>query len=162
MDVQRLITKEQIVQRQRMLRDELTTLVESAPAEAWHHGAYENGWDSLQLLCHIANMTAPAGFILQMSRLPASSGLGGQFDQDAFNRDQVKLRAGKSPSDLLAEAQMNLQRDIQAVESASDEDLERRWTAPWGTEGTVAEIIMSSLDFHLGQHVGDLQAALSP
>jgi hypothetical protein len=154
--------RERIIERQKMLRDQFTKLVETAPESAWTHGVYEDGWNELQLLCHIANMIAPAGFTLQMSKLPAGSGIGGQFDQDAFNRDQVKLREGKSPSELLAESQMNLQRDIQAVEAASDEDLERHRTAPWGTEGTVAEIIMSSLDFHLGQHVNDLQAALRP
>jgi hypothetical protein len=155
-----MITRKQVVERQKMIRDELTGLIESAPESAWTMQIYDDGWNSLQLLCHIANMTAPAGFILQMSKLPVGSGP--QLDQDMFNRDQVKIREGRSPSELLAEIQMNIRRDIQAVEAASDQDLGRQWTAPWGTQGTVAEIIMSSLDFHLGQHVGDLQAALTP
>jgi hypothetical protein len=155
-----MITRGDILSRQKAVRDELVTLVGSAPEAAWPKGVYENGWNNLQLLSHIANMTAPATFILQMSKI--SGGLGGQFDQDAFNRDQVKLREGRFPLELLEEARANIQRDIQAVAAATDEDLERHWVAPWGTEGTVAKIIMSSLDFHLGQHIGDLKAGLTP
>jgi hypothetical protein len=110
------------------------------------------------VLSHIASTSAPAGFLLTMSKLP--SGGGSAFDNEAFNRDQVKLREDRSVAEVLDEIRANIQRDITTVEAASDEDLQRHWTAPWGTEGTVAEIIIASIEGHLGGHVADLRGAL--
>jgi hypothetical protein len=57
---------------------------------------------------------------------------------------------------VLEEIRANIQRDIQAVESASDEDLSRQWKAPWDVEGSVADIIVMSIEGHLGTHIEDL------
>ncbi len=135
--------------------------MESTPADAWTNPSYQ-GWSALHLLYHIASTSGPGGFALMMSRLPAQPVSGGPaFDQDAFNAEQVALRAGRSPEAVLDEIAANIQRDIQAVEAASDEDLQKHFVTAWGTEGSVAEVIVASHNFHLGMHISDLRRALA-
>lgn len=153
--------KTDVISTLKQARDELLTIAEAAPAEAWSNQTYEDGWTCRSVLSHIASTSAPAGFLLMMSRLPAGSGGGPAFDNEAFNRDQVKLRADRSVAEVLDEIRANVQRDITAVEAASDEDLQRQWTAPWGNEGTVAQIIIDSVNGHLGGHIADLRGALA-
>jgi hypothetical protein len=81
--------------------------------------------------------------------------------QAAFNSQQVALRAGRSPAAVLDEIGANVQRDIQAVEAASEADLQKHFAAPWGSEGSVAEVIVASHDNHLGMHIGDLRRVLA-
>jgi hypothetical protein len=50
---------------------------------------------------------------------------------------------------------------MQAVQSAPDELLQQHFVAPWAVEGSVAEVILASLEGHLGTHVADLRAALA-
>jgi hypothetical protein len=61
----------------RDVREQITSIVESAPPEAWEKNVYENGWSELQLLYHIASTSGVASFVLAMSRLPQQPG-GGQ------------------------------------------------------------------------------------
>ena len=140
------------------IRDQIAAAVEEMPADGWTANVYESGWNKRQLLYHIASTSGVASFVLATSKLPKQSG-GEPFDNDAFNRDQVALREGRSPADVLDEIRSNIQRDIQAIEKASDEDLQRTWSAPWGMEGTVAEIIIAAVDGHLGAHLEDLRNA---
>lgn len=156
-----MVSRSEVVGRLKATRDELTTLVQSAREDSWSRPAYE-GWSCLQLLCHIASTSGPGGFVLMMSRLPAqSSSAGSPFDQDAFNAQQVALRAGRSPEAVLDEIAANIQRDIQAIEAASDEDLQKHFVTAWGTEGSVAEVIVASHNFHLGMHINDLRRTLA-
>jgi Mycothiol maleylpyruvate isomerase N-terminal domain. len=156
-----MATKADVLARLKATRNEIGTLVESTPAEAWAKSAYES-WTCLTLLCHIASTSGVASFILTLSRLPARpTGGGAAFDQDAFNAQQAALRAGRSPAAVLDEIAANTQRDIQTVEAASDADLQKHFAAPWGSEGSVAEVIIASHDNHLGMHIGDLRRALA-
>lgn len=143
----------------RDLREQISAAVEGMPEGGWDKDVYENGWNERQLLYHIASTSGVASFVLAMSKMSTRDGGGEPFDNDAFNRDQVALREGRSPADALAETGSNIQRDIQAIENASDDDLLRVWTAPWGMEGTVAEIIIAAVDGHLGAHLDDLRNA---
>jgi hypothetical protein len=156
-----MASKSDVVCQRKATRDEIGALVESTPAEAWAKPAYES-WTCLTLLCHIASTSGVASFILTLSRLPAGRPAGGAaFDQDAFNAQQVALRAGRSPAAVLDEIAANVQRDIPAVEAAADADLQKHFAAPWGSEGSVADVIVASHDNHLGMHIGDLRRALT-
>ena len=84
----------------------------------------------------------------------------GAFDGDAFNRDQVAMRKERSVADVLDEIRANIQRDIQAVEAADEGLLHKHYAAPWGAEGSVAEVIIISVNGHLGGHIADLRGAL--
>lgn len=152
--------KSDVIECLKTARDDLVAIAERAGETAWENATYgDDGWNCRQLLYHLASTSAPAGFVLAMSKLPAGSG-GAAFDGEAFNRQQVEMREGRSVAEALDEIRANIQRDIQAVEAASDDDLQRTWTAPWGTEGTVAQIIIDSTNGHLGGHIADLRGAL--
>jgi post-segregation antitoxin (ccd killing protein) len=156
-----MASKSDVVRRLKATRDEISALVESTPAEAWAKPAYES-WTCLTLLCHIASTSGVASFVLTLSRLPARPPGGGPaFDQAAFNAQQIALRAGRSPAAVLDEIATNVQRDIQAVEAASEADLQKHFAAPWGSEGSVADVIVASHDNHLGMHIGDLRRVLA-
>lgn len=153
--------RQDVVQQLAETRDQVSALVESAPEGAWRNATYE-GWTCRDLLSHIASTSGPASFVLTLARVgaPGGSGAGG-FDQDEFNRQQVAMRAERSVADVLNEIRSNIQRDIQAVEAAPEELLEKQFTAPWGVEGTVAEVIIASLTGHLGMHIADLRKGLA-
>ena len=136
----------------------VTETVESMPDASWSNPA-NDGWDARQLLYHIASTSGVAGFVLRMSALPSTPPGGEPFDNDEFNRSQVALREEKSPEDALNEIRANIQRDIEAVESASDADLQRMWTSPWGHADTVAKIIIDSLRGHIQPHLHELGCA---
>jgi uncharacterized protein (TIGR03083 family) len=155
-----MTTRANVIAALQGMGDDIAATVESMPPSAWSANVYESGWNARQLLYHMASTSGPAGFILQMSKLPPRSE-GPAFDNDAFNRQQVALREGRSPAEVLDEIRANVQRDIQAVETAAEEELQRKWTAPWGTEGTVAEIIVASLQGHLRMHLDDLRRQFS-
>jgi hypothetical protein len=71
------------------------------------------------------------------------------------------MRAERSVADILDEIRSNIQRDMQAVEGASEELLAQHFVAQWGTEGSVAEVIIASHNFHLGMHIADLRKGLT-
>lgn len=142
------------------VRDEITAVVESAPESHWSAGVYENAWTAHDLLAHIASTSGVAGYVLMMAKVGAPSG-GEAFDQDQFNGQHVELRAARSAGDLLNEIRSNIQRDIQAIEAAPDDLLSKHFVAQWGAEGSVAEVIIASLEGHLGEHIAGLRAGLA-
>ncbi|MEO8457069.1 MAG: DinB family protein [Chloroflexota bacterium] len=155
-----MTSRQQLLDAMNDMRDQIVSAVESMPLDRWNKNVYENGWNERELLCHIANMTGPASFALMMSKIPPRPDGGGPtFDQDAFNAGQVAMRKDKSTQELLDEVRSNVQRDIQTVEAASDEDLQREWTAPWGVHGSVADVIVGSITGHVGAHLNDLRDA---
>ena len=95
--------------------------------------------------------------LAQMGPRPAAAG---GFDQDAFNAAEVAARQAKSIPELLDELRSSSERSIAAVEAAPDELLSRRFRAPWGTEGTLADVIIESLEDHIGTHLAELRQAL--
>jgi uncharacterized protein (TIGR03083 family) len=152
--------KQEVIDCLRNLRDEVAALVEGAPADAWSAETYEESWTAKDVLAHIASTSAPAGYLLSIASLPGGSDESGGFDNEAFNRQQTAMRADRTPQQLLDEIRANVQRDIQAVESASGDLLEKHFAAPWGVEGTVAEVIITAASGHIGGHIADLRGAL--
>jgi hypothetical protein len=111
-----------------------------------------------KLLSHMASTSGTAGFLLRLAA--SSSGeLPAGFDNEAFNRQQVAARQDKSPAELLTEIQGMFERDINAVRGAPEELLEEHFGAPWDVEGEVGDVIVTSLDGHLGMHLAELRSA---
>jgi hypothetical protein len=156
-------TNDEIASDIEAVLSDIERLVSSAPADRWNERAYENGWNARELLSHIASTSRPASFILSLAQAPASAPVPAMaaFDQDAFNAQQVALRSSRSVAEVLAEISANLQQDIAQVRAADDALLEKQFTAPWGIEGTVGDVIVASLKGHLRMHLGDLEAALA-
>ncbi len=145
----------------REFESQLTEAVASMPEAAWSDVAYENGWTRREILAHIASTSGVAGFVLTLARAPAGVAAtgAGAYDIDQFNRQQVALREGRSVQEVLAEVRANIDRDAAALEAVPDEVLQQQFRAPWGAEGSVAEVIIESVRGHLATHLADLRAA---
>jgi hypothetical protein len=95
-----------------------------------------------------------------MANVPAGSGGGmGNFDIDAFNSTQIAAREAKTPEDLVGEIRASFEKDITAVRAAPDDLITKHYRAPWDAEGEVGDIIVGSLENHMGIHLADLRAA---
>ena len=152
--------KEDVIGAIRSAQQEVERLVSSAPESAWSKGAYEQGWNAKQVLCHIASTSGVAGFLLSMAKAPGSGGMGGGFDIDAFNSQQVAARQDKPVVEVLDELRGVCRRDIESVQNAPDDLLAQHLRAPWGTEGSLADVIANSIEEHLMTHVRDLERAV--
>jgi uncharacterized protein (TIGR03083 family) len=153
--------KNDVISCLKNVRDEIVALVGGSSPDAWSSPAYEDGWTAKDVLAHIASTCGPASFMLAMAQAPGGgSGGGGSFDGEQFNRQQTAMRAGHSPQQILDEIRSTMQRDIQALEGAPDELLQKHFVAPWGSEGPVAQLIIDAANGHLGGHIADLHGSL--
>ena len=154
-----MANKDQVIAKMQDLQDRIEQTVAAMPEVAWSKGVYEGGWNARQLLAHMASTSGTAGFILGMARMPSAPSLGAGYDENAFNAQQVAARASKSISDTVAEIKGNFQRGIDAVRDAPDDLLTKHFRAPWEVEGEVGDVIVMSLEGHLGMHLADLRSA---
>jgi hypothetical protein len=152
--------KSDIIAAIRDVQSEVEGLVSSAPESAWSNGAYEKGWNAKELLCHVASTSGVAGFLIAMAKAPGAGGMGGNFDIDAFNAQQVAARKDKPVADVLEEVRGNCQREIESVENAPADLLAQHFRAPWDVEGPLADVIVDSIKEHLMMHVRDLAKAV--
>jgi uncharacterized damage-inducible protein DinB len=157
--------KERILETIQASRQQLEEAVAAMPKDAWTKGVHENGWNAKQLLCHLA-CGSPAGFIIGMAgRSSESAGSGtvdaAAFDIDGWNQAEVEKRQAQSIDELLAEARAGFDRDLELVKGTPAELLSRHYKAPWGAEGSVADVIVASLSGHTSGHVAELRTAIS-
>jgi len=127
----------------------------------WQKTVYEGGWNVKQVYCHLAAMAGGALFIINMaaSSPPPSGGQGG-FDIDAWNAREVGARQDKPIEEILAELKSGYAKSIDAVEASSDQLLAKQVTMPWGVSGTLAEILVTSVTGHSGEHLDDVERAV--
>lgn len=157
-----MTSREDVIACLTNFRDDLLAIAEAAGDGAWSAQTYEAGWTARDVLSHIASTSGAANFILVMARAgPSAAGGDAAFDNEAFNRQQVALRAERSVAEVLDEVRSNIARDVQAVQGAPDDLLQQHFRAPWDVEGTVAEVIVTAVNGHLGGHVADLRGALT-
>ncbi len=156
--------KETIVNAYCRAQGQAEELVASTPASAWSRGAYDQGWNAKQLLCHLADSCNVGRFLIGLAKEPrprpaAGGGDAGAFDIDKWNAQQVALREGKSIPELLTELQVNIGRETEAIEAQPDELIAAHTRAPWGAEGTLGDLIMGTISQHFQTHLSDLRAA---
>lgn len=157
--------RERILETIQASRKQLEEAVAAMPEDKWTQGVHENGWNAKQLLCHLAG-GSPAGFIIGMAgRSGESVGSGGAgadaFDIDGWNKAEVEKREAKSIDELLAEARAGFDGDVELVNRTPEELLAKHYKAPWGVEGSVADVIVGSISGHTGGHLAELRAAMS-
>jgi hypothetical protein len=152
-------TKDKIIDRMQELQGQIEQAVSSMPEEAWTKGVYEGGWNAREILAHMAATSGTAGFLLGMARMSSAPTLGGTYDENTFNAQQVASRVNKSTSDLLDEIRRNIQLGVGSVQGAPDDLISKHFRAPWGVEGEVGDVIIESLEGHLGMHLADLRSA---
>jgi hypothetical protein len=155
-----MATKTQIIDRMQALQREIEQAVSTIPEEAWARGVYEGGWNAREILAHMASTSGTAGFLLGMARMSSAPTLGGSYDENAFNAQQVASRAKNSTSELLDEIRRNIQLGVDSVQSAPDDLISKHFRAPWGVEGEVGDVIIESLEGHLGMHLTDLKSTV--
>jgi hypothetical protein len=153
-------SKTDIVAAIRNTQREVEELASSAAESAWSNPVYEQGWNAKQLLYHVASTSGVAGFLVGMAKAPGAGGMGGDFDIDAFNAQQVAARQDKPIAEILEEVRGNCQRDTESVQNAPDDLLMQHFKAPWGAEGPLADVIVGSIEEHLMMHVRDLAKAV--
>lgn len=154
-----MASKDQIIARMQDLQGQIEEAVRSMPEHAWSRGIYEGGWNARELLAHMASTSGTAGFILGMARRPSAPNLGAGYDENAFNAQQVAARENRSIADIVAEIKGNFQLGMDAVRDAPDDLITKHFRAPWNVEGEVGDVIVMSLDGHLGMHLADLRSA---
>lgn len=153
-------TRQAVIDRLNRIRGDVDDAVQRAPTGAWYHRAYDDGWTAREVLAHVASMTSVVSFVLAMAKASSGETGGAAFDQDAFNAQQVGMRAGKSLAEVADEVRANILRETQAMERADQALLDKHFVAAWGSEGTVAKVIRDSLNDHVGTHISDMRRAL--
>lgn len=152
--------KDDVVRVIRWQLEEIESVATDLSGDAWASGVYESGWNAKQLLCHLAAGGGFGEFMIRIGKSPPPNVEGIEFDQDAWNAREVATREGKSVAELLDELRVGSERSIAAVESAPDELLAGHFRAPWGMEGSLAQVIIESIEDHVGTHVAQLREAL--
>ena len=150
--------KQDVVRAIRESQAEIERVALSLSEAALAGGVYEAGWNAKQLLCHLVAGGGFAGFMIGFAKAPTPPPAG--FDQDRWNAHEVRSREGKPLGELLNELRTSSQRSVAAVEAAPDELVASHFRAPWGTEGSLADVIIASLRDHVGTHLAELRAAL--
>jgi hypothetical protein len=88
--------------------------------------------------------------------------LGGDFDVDAWNAQQVAQRQGKSNEEVLAELRTGFEGSLKFLDGVSDEVLAIETTSRFsGERGTLAEILIGSFTGHHGVHLDDIERAIN-
>ena len=159
-----MATKDEIVSTLQNLQQQIEQAASNLPEQAWSTGVYGDGWNARQILAHMASMSGVAGFLLNMASAPAGTGagIGADFNVDEFNRMQIAAREGKTPADLVNEIRDSFERDISTVRAAPDDLIRKHYRAPWDAEGEVGDIIVGSLNNHMGLHLADLRSVAGP
>ena len=156
-----MATKDEIVNTLQNVQSDIEQAVSSMPEQACATGVYEDGWNARQILAHMASMSGVTSFVLNLASAPAGAGggIGPNFNVDDFNRLQIAAREGKTPADLVGEIRASFEKDISTVHAAPDELIRKHYRTPWDVEGEVGDIIVGSLNDHMGMHLADLRSA---
>jgi hypothetical protein len=157
------VSKDELIAAIRQSAQDIEEIALSLSDEALLSGVYESGWNARQLLCHLTAGGSFASFMIVLAQQPPDRAQGAEatFDQDAWNASEVASRAGKSVAELMNELRSSSERSVAAAEAAPDALLQGPFRAPWGDDGTLAEVIVRSINGHAGAHLGELKAAVA-
>jgi hypothetical protein len=86
--------------------------------------------------------------------------MGGGFDIDRWNAEQVAARRDKPLEDVLAEFRAGHEVSIKAVEAAPDDLLAKQVPDFSGGMSPLADLIKGSASDHEAMHLNDLEKAL--
>jgi hypothetical protein len=154
--------KSEVISTLREAQQEVEKVASSLPEAAWSKGVYESGWNARQLLCHLAESSGVASYLVGLAQAPAEGGgMPAGFDVDAWNGQRVAALQDKPLADLLNEARNNTDRNIAAVQAAPDDLMSKHIKAPWDIEGPLADVIIQSIQGHSAMHLADLRGAIT-
>lgn len=155
--------QQDLVAALRANRDEALATLTALSSEDLARGRYENGWNGLQILSHVAAIEWTYPRLLALARTtaeapasaepPAAVARGGI---DAYNARQVELRAGQPAEALIEEWRRNRDALIAAVEAEDPASFDRPIRSAGGVTGTLASVIHTVAIGHVRQHVQDI------
>jgi uncharacterized protein (TIGR03083 family) len=151
-------SKQDIISAYQQSTQRLEGLVAGCCPEDLKKTAYQ-GWTARQLICHMASTSGAAAFFISMAQA-SGQGMGGGFDIDRWNAEQVAARRDKPLEDVLAEFRAGHQASIKAVEAVPDDLLAKQVPDFAGGMSALADLIKGSATDHEGMHLDDLEKAL--
>ena len=118
----------------------------------------DSGWTAKDIICHLASTAGSAGFFITMAQ--SGQGMGGGFDLDRWNAEQVAARQDRPLDEILAELRAGHESSIKAVEAAADDLLAKQVADFSGGTSALADVIHGSPTEHEAAHLDDLEKAL--
>jgi uncharacterized damage-inducible protein DinB len=147
---------EQWLQKIAYKRDELLDSFDGLGGATWTTDEATLGWTAKDVLAHIV-----AWEVRVATHLPDLLDNRGMsmvgVEADAFNAEQVALRRSRTPRELLNELTAARQRNLEALASASDDDLAKSRDVPWG-QVTIERWALQELCDHDAEHAAQLRA----
>jgi hypothetical protein len=164
------MTKGELLQALRETREEVLSRLPAVSDASLAEGRYENGWNGMQILAHMASIEWTYPRLLGLVANPESTApppppVGGSTVREQaagtpqildYNERQVAKRADASRQDLVAEFAKNRDALIAAVQGADDEVLQRLVTSAGGARGPLADVIHFVAVQHVRLHLGDI------
>jgi len=156
-------TRQELVDTVRGFIERADRIAAGLSPAGWEKTTYEQGWTVRQAYCHLASLGASIPFFVNMTTNPQlASALGGDFDVDAWNAQQVAQRQGKSNEEVLAELRTGFEGSLKFLDGVSDEVLAIETTSRFsGERGPLAEILIGSFTGHHGVHLDDIERAIN-
>lgn len=129
----------------------------------------EDGWTVKQVFAHLASMGASPSFFVAMAQRASSgsgggvdAGIGGGFDIDAFNKQQVEMRQDRALGELVDEFRKGHGSGVAMLKSLPDDLLNKKMPDPFrGGMSTTLEMIQGSCGEHEAEHMNEIEAALA-
>lgn len=149
--------KQDAINAVRDAQKELERISATAKEQSWQGQAHENGWNSKQLLCHIAATSSiPSMYIGMVKQGKGQMDARPGFNLNEWNAGNVASREGQSIQEIVGEIAGNHKVNIETLEATDDETLAKSWKLPWGPEGPLAEMIVTWYQVHELGHLKEL------
>jgi uncharacterized damage-inducible protein DinB len=155
-------TKTELLDQLRSNAVEVKEKVGALPAEEFEKGRYENGWNSREILAHIASIEWTYPRLIEIATQPPAPESKGPPTRKArggilsYNDRQVAKRAEASVEELLKEFNTNRSTLLDAVEATDEETLAKEVTSSGGFTGPLAQVLQWVAVDHVKAHLNDL------
>ena len=176
------VVRAEVIDAIRDAEREAERAVGAVPGSAWDEQIYDDGWSAKQILAHVTFTSRLWSTLIRMAEQHRASG---SIDAGALLAEEQaadRMKSGARPDatrnvaaliaqemsalqqtpvgELVEELRGHGERAIQEVADTPDDLLAYQFKTPWGTEGTLAELIaQSSIREHVLPHLRDLVAA---
>lgn len=145
-------------------RDEVAQIVASAAESAWSNPVYEGGWTAKHVLCHLAITAGVPSLLIGLAATPRAEtpiSVAGSPDIDDLNDRMIASLLNLPAAVVLQQIRANYDRGLRDLEGSTDALLSQGLRTPWGTEGTLRELLLvEDLRDHVMVHIRDLAEAV--
>lgn len=151
-----MTTKQEWLERLAHKREELLASLNGISQAGWTTDEVLPGWTAQDVLAHVVAWETRVATLLP--DLLSDSGMrAAGVEVDAFNAEQVALRRGRKPRELLSELNDSRRRILDALTNTTDDDLARPRSVPWG-KLTIERWALQEIHDHDSEHAAQLRA----